>query len=90
MTANTADFGSNALSALLRALGLVALAIGAALAFFFAFAAAVIVALMVSGAAIAMRLRPRRRDRTVAGPEVLDAHRTPSGWVVETAAKRKS
>ncbi len=90
MTANTADFGSTALSALLRALGLVVLAIGAALAFFFAFAAAVIVGLMVTGAAIALRLRPRRRDRAVSGDEVLEAHRTPAGWVVETAAKRKS
>lgn len=89
MTANTADFGSTALSALLRALGLVVLAIGAALAFFFAFAAAVIVALMVSGAAIALRFWPRRRAVRVSD-DVLEAHRTPSGWVVETATKRKS
>jgi len=90
MTANTADFGSTALSALLRALGLVVLAIGAALAFFFAFAAAVIVGLMVTGAAIALRFRPHRRERAAAGDEILEARRTPAGWVVETAAKRKS
>ncbi len=89
MTANTADFGSNALTALLRALGLVALAIGAALAFFFAFAAAIIVALMVSGAAIALRFWPRRRA-VIEADGVLEAHRTPNGWVVETSAKRKS
>lgn len=89
MTANTADFGSNALSALLRALGFVVLTIGAALAFFFAFAAAVIVALMVTGAAVALRFWPRRRVVN-AEDDVLEAHRTPTGWVVETAAKRKS
>jgi hypothetical protein len=88
MTANAADFGSAALSAFARAAGLVALAVGAALAFVFAFAAAVIVAMMIAGAALAMRLWPRRRRPTASGPVVLDAHRTPQGWVVETAAKR--
>ena len=87
MTANAADFGSQAVSALLRAVGLVALAIGAAFAFIFAFAAALIVAVMVSGAALAMRFWPRRRE-AVATPGVLEAHRTPSGWVVETKTRR--
>ena len=90
MTANAADFGSATLSALLRAVGLVALAIGAALAFVFAFFAAVVVGLMIAGAALAMRIWPRRaRAAQTATPGVLEAHRTPTGWVVETS-KRKS
>jgi hypothetical protein len=88
MTANAADFGSSALSAFARAAGLVALAIGAALAFVFAFAAALVVGVMIAGAAFAMRIWPRRKAAPT-GPVVLDAHRTPQGWVVETAAKRK-
>jgi hypothetical protein len=88
MTANAADFGSSALSAFLRAAGLVALAVGAALALVFAFAAAIIVGLMVAGAAITMRFWPRRRE--AGAPGVLEARRTPNGWVVETVAKRKS
>ena len=87
MTANAADFGSAALSAFLRAAGVVALAVGAALALVFAFAAAVIVGLMVAGAALTMRIRPRRR-KTPARPDVLEARRTPDGWVVETFARR--
>ena len=88
MTANAADFGSAAIGAFLRALGLVALAIGAGLALIFAFAAAVVVSLMIAGAALTMRFWPRRR---AAGPsDILEAHRTPTGWVVETAAKRKA
>lgn len=90
MTANAADFGSAALSAFARAAGLLALAIGAALAFVFAFAAAVVVGVMIAGAALAMRFWPRRKAAAAAsGPVVLDAHHTPQGWVVETAAKRK-
>jgi hypothetical protein len=88
MTANAADFGSSALSAFARAAGLVALAIGTALAFVFAFAAALVVGVMIAGAALAMRIWPRRKAAPT-GPVVLDAHRTPQGWVVETAAKRK-
>ena len=87
MTANTADFGSTALSALLRAAGVVALAVGAALALMFAFAAAIVVGLMVSGAAVALRFWPRRKEAAGA-PGVLEARRTPDGWVVETVAKR--
>jgi hypothetical protein len=88
MTANAADFGSAALAAFARAAGFLALAIGAALALMFAFAAALVVGVMIAGAALAMRLWPRRRTGA-AGPEVLDAHRTPQGWVVETAARPK-
>ncbi len=87
MTANAADFGSAALSAFLRAAGLVVLAIGAALALVFAFAAAMVVGLMIAGAAVAMRLRPRKAPQA---DGVLEARQTPTGWVVETAAHRKS
>lgn len=89
MTANTVDLGSSALSAFLRAAGLVILALGAALAFIFAFAAAVVVGLMVAGAALVMRFWPKRRV-VATGPEVLEARRTPTGWVVETLGQRKS
>ena len=89
MTANAADFGSTALSAFGRAAGRLALAIGTALAFVFAFAAALVVGVMIAGAALAMRIWPRRRAAVATGPVILDAHRTPQGWVVETAAKRK-
>lgn len=86
MTANAADFPSAALAALLRALGVVALAVGAALALFFAFAAALVVFTMVALAALTMRLWPRRRVAADTG--VLEARRTPTGWVVETSPKR--
>lgn len=89
MTANAADFGSAALNAFLRAAGLAALAIGAALAFVFAFAAALVVGVMVAGAAITMRFWPRRRAARAAAPGVLEARRTPDGWVVETATSHK-
>ena len=90
MTANAIDFGSNALGAFLRAAGLVALAIGAALAFIFAFAVALIVGFMVAAAALTMRFWPRRKETAArcGGPEVLEARRTPAGWVVETLVKR--
>lgn len=88
MTANAADWGSNALNAFLRVAGLVILVVGAALALVFAFAAAMVVGLMIAGAAVAMRLRPRRKTHRADG--VLEARQTPNGWVVETAAHRKS
>lgn len=88
MTANAADFGSSALGAFARAAGLLALAVGAAFALIFAFAAALVVGVMIAGAALAMRVWPRRKAAAATGL-VLDAHRTPEGWVVETAAKRK-
>ncbi len=87
MTANAADFGSAALNAFLRAAGLLALAIGAALAVVFAFFAALVVGLMIAGAALAMRLWPRRAAKPAA-PGVLEAHRTPNGWVVETSTRK--
>lgn len=86
MTANAADFGSTLFSSLLRAVGLVALAAGAALALMFAFAAALVVGVMIAGAAAATRFWPRRP----AADDVLEARRTPSGWVVETRAARHS
>ncbi len=88
MTANAADVGSAALGALLRAVGLLALAIGAALAVVFAFFAALVVALMISGAALAMSLWPKRQRTERRSPDgVLEARRTPTGWVVETSRK---
>lgn len=86
----TADFGSTAFSGFARAAGLLALAVGVALALVFAFAAALVVGLMILGAAIAMRFVPRRKRAAVSGPEVLEALRTPVGWVVETATRRKA
>lgn len=90
MTANAAPLGSAALGALLRAVGLLALAVGAALAVVFAFFAALVVALMIAGAAVAMSIWPKRPRAPRAGADgVLEAHRTPNGWVVETTASRK-
>lgn len=80
MTA-TADFGPSLLAAFARAAGVALLAIGAALAFVFAFAAALVVGVMIAGAALAMRFAPRR---SAGGGDVLEARRTPTGWVVET------
>lgn len=88
MNATATDFGSNALAAFLRATGLVVLALGAALALVFAFFAALVVGLMIAGAALAMRFWPRAQPTRSAGPETLEARRTPDGWVVETFAKR--
>ena len=86
MSANAADFGSTLFSSLLRAVGLLALAAGAALALMFAFAAALVVGVMIAGAAVAMRFWPRRPN----ADDVLEARRTPSGWVVETRGARHS
>jgi len=86
----TADFGSTALSAFGRAVGVLALAVGSALALMFAFAAALVVGLMIAGAALAIRFMPRRKKAAASGPEVLDARRTPTGWVVETATRRNT
>jgi hypothetical protein len=80
MTA-AADHGSSLLTAFTRAAGFALLAIGAALALVFAFAAAVVVGVMILGAALAMRLAPRPAST---GAAVLEARRTPAGWVVET------
>lgn len=88
MTA-TADFGASTVNAFLRAIGLALLAAGALLAFAFAFVAMLVIGLMILGAAIAMRLTPRRPAPS-ATSEVLEARNTPSGWVVEMSAIRKS
>jgi hypothetical protein len=80
------ETGNAALSAFVRAAGLAALVFGAVLAFMFAAAAAIVIGLMVAGAAIALRLAPKRAS---APSDILDARRTPAGWVVETA-RRKS
>lgn len=86
MTA-TADFGASMLSTLARALGALLLVVGVTLALMFAFAAAVVIGLLILGAALAMRLAPRGRG----GEDgVLEARRTPTGWVVETMARPKS
>jgi hypothetical protein len=46
-----------------------------------------VIGLMVAGAAIALRFAPNVVGAREDG--VLEARRTPAGWVVETAAKRK-
>lgn len=79
---------SNVLSALVRALGWLALIVGAGLALMFAAAAALVIGLMIAGAALALRFAPRQA--MAGGADILDAQRTPSGWVVEAAARRKS
>ncbi len=71
------------MNALGRALAFTFLLVGAALGVVFAFAAAMVAGLLVLGAAIAMRFAPKRA-RAAAGPETLNARRTPDGWVVET------
>ncbi len=88
MTLNAADPGFTALAALARALGGAALAVGAVLALMFAFAAALVVGLMVAGAALALRIWPRHGARDNSAAPVLDARRTPSGWVVETSGRK--
>lgn len=82
-----ADANSGPLAAMWRALGVTALIVGAGLALMFAFAAALVVGLMIGGAALALRFFPGRRRRAPDGPDVLDARRTPHGWVVETQRK---
>ena len=83
------ETGSAALSAFVRAAGLAALVFAAMLALMFAAATAVVVGLMVVGAAIALWLAPSA-PHSGRPDNVLEARRTPAGWVVEAAAKRKS
>jgi hypothetical protein len=45
---------------------------------------------MIAGAALAIRFWPRRTPKTQGADGILEARRTPSGWVVETAARRQS
>ena len=84
MTAS-ADFGSSALGLIARFVALSVLAVGTVLALVFFFAAAVIVGVMVLGALAAIRLSPQRTRE-----DMLEARRTPTGWVVETSAHSKS
>ncbi len=86
MTA-TADFGASVMGTLARALGAVLLAAGLALALMFAFAAAAVIGLIILAAALTMHFAPKRR---VNADGVLEARRTPDGWVVETAARPNS
>lgn len=86
MTA-TADFGASVMSTVARALGAVLFAAGLALALMFAFAAAAVIGLIIMAAAMALHFAPKRRAEA---DGVLEARRTPSGWVVETAARPKS
>lgn len=89
MPVNTIDdAGSPLLRSAARAFGWAALIVGGALALVFAFAAAVVVGLLIAGAALALRFTPRPVE--AGASDVLEARRTPAGWVVETDAKRKS
>jgi hypothetical protein len=87
MPATFSEVGSAALGAFARAAGLAALVLAALVAFMFAAATVVVIGLMVAGAAIALRFAPNVVGAREDG--VLEARRTPAGWVVETAAKRK-
>ncbi len=84
---STADSGSALFGALVRAAGLMLLIVGAGLALMFAAAAALVVGLLIAGAAVALRFFPAKRVAGEAG--VLEARRTPDGWVVESEAARK-
>ncbi|MES1200575.1 MAG: hypothetical protein ABUS57_03905 [Pseudomonadota bacterium] len=84
-TTLTADHPSP-FGAALRALGLSLLGLAAILAFVFAAAAALVIGLVVAGAALALHFMPRRVAPT---PDVLEARKTPTGWVVETNAQRR-
>ena len=83
----TADHDDTALSLLGRVLGVAFLAVGVTLVFMFAAAAAVVVGLMIAGASLTMRFAPR--PATVRS-DLLEARRTPAGWVVETRTRRPS
>ncbi len=71
---------------LARILGGLALAAGAALIAMVVALAAAVVALLVLGAALSQRLVRRKSP----GGPVLDAQRTPAGWVVETGASPRA
>jgi hypothetical protein len=88
LTNTASDVSAALFSTLARAAGLTLLVVGAGLALMFAFAAAVVVALLVAGAAVALRFFPGKRTEAADG--VLEARRTPDGWVVETQARSKS
>lgn len=81
MTATAADVSAALFATLARAAGLALLVLGAALALMFAFAAALVVGVLILGAAVALRVFPGKRPASA--NTVLDARRTPNGWVVE-------
>jgi hypothetical protein len=81
MPATAADVSAALIATLARAAGLALLVLGAGLALMFAFAAALVVGLLILGAAVAIRFFPGRHAPSPEG--VLEARRTPSGWVVE-------
>jgi hypothetical protein len=85
MVATTADASGKIGPAIGRAIGVAFLAIGSAIALAFAAAAALTVGCMVAVVALAGRLWPKRQR----APEsaVLEARKTPSGWVVESPAR---
>lgn len=88
MPFTAADPASAAFRMVTRVLLWSAFLVGAAFLAVFAFAAAVAVGLMIMGAAIALRFAPRRAEVRADG--VLEARRTPSGWVVEGETRRKT
>ncbi|HVZ98825.1 MAG TPA: hypothetical protein VG841_00770 [Caulobacterales bacterium] len=69
-----------------RILGMAILGLAAILALAFAAAAALVIGLVVVGAALALHIAPPRPRSEGA---LLEARVTPSGWVVETGAKRR-
>ena len=88
MSTTAADVSAALIATLARAAGLALLVVGAGLALMFAFAAVLVVGLLIFGAALALRLFPGKR-REASGDGVLEAHRTPDGWVVEARAERR-
>ena len=80
------DAVSAAFRVVTRVLLWVAFLVGAAFLAVFAFAAAIAVGLMLMFAGVALRFAPRRAEVRADG--VLDARRTPTGWVVEGDIKR--
>jgi len=76
-------------SPLERVLGAFAAGIVGLFAMFFVLAATIAVAavgLFVALAALALRLAPRPQRRA-SGPPMLEARRTPEGWVAEAAPR---
>jgi hypothetical protein len=83
MAATTA--GARLVNVIGQALGVAFLAVGSALAIAFAAAAALVVGVMVASVALMSRIWPRRQMATEA--IVLEARKTPIGWVVESPAR---
>ena len=72
-----------------RVIGVAALGVGVVFVAMFAAAAALAIGIMIVGASIALKLQPQPRPARVDGrADVLDARRTPDGWVVETRSRR--